>query len=63
MRLKNSCPVWGEGAGKVPDGNSPTPYSTARPVLRGLGNGNVPQLPDDRYMANLEKMEANRSEH
>ena len=22
-------PVWGEGAGKVPDGNSPTPYSTA----------------------------------
>ena len=22
MRLKNSCPVWGEGAGKVPDGNS-----------------------------------------
>src|SRR3954454_573946 len=35
MRSKDSCPVWGEGAGKVPDGNSPTPYSTSRPVLRG----------------------------
>ena len=23
MRSKDSCPVWGEGAGKVPDGNSP----------------------------------------
>jgi len=33
MRSKDSCPVWGEGAGKVPDGNSPTPYSTARPGL------------------------------
>ena len=33
MRSKDSCPVWGEGAGKVPDGNSPTPYSTSRPVL------------------------------
>ena len=32
MRSKNSCPVSGEGAGKVPDGNSPTPYSTARPL-------------------------------
>src|SRR4051795_9861017 len=28
MRSKDSCPVWREGAGKVPDGNSPTPYST-----------------------------------
>src|SRR3954469_10056580 len=37
MRSKDSCPVWGEGAGKVPDGNSPTPYSTARTVLRGAG--------------------------
>src|SRR3954470_14222413 len=35
MRSKDSCPVWGEGAGKVPDGNSPTPYSTARPVRGG----------------------------
>src|SRR4051812_46642363 len=35
MRSKDSCPVWGEGAGKVPDGNSPTPYSTSRPVLGG----------------------------
>src|SRR3954454_11014453 len=35
MRSKDSCPVWGEGAGKVPDGNSPTPYSTARPDLCG----------------------------
>ena len=32
MRSKDSCPVWREGAGKVPDGNSSTPYSTARPV-------------------------------
>src|SRR3954453_22199946 len=35
MRSKDSCPVWREGAGKVPDGNSPTPYSTARPVRGG----------------------------
>src|SRR4051794_619921 len=35
MRSKDSCPAWGEGAGKVPDGNSPTPYSTSRPVLGG----------------------------
>src|SRR3954452_11775773 len=35
MRSKDSCPVWREGAGKVPDVNSPTPYSTSRPVLRG----------------------------
>jgi len=35
MRPKDSRPVWGEGAGKVPDGNSPTPYSTARRDLRG----------------------------
>src|SRR3954454_7879689 len=35
MRSKDSCPVWREGAGKVPDGNSPTLYSTARPVLGG----------------------------
>src|SRR3954453_1409980 len=34
MRSKDSCPVWGEGAGKVPDGNSPTPYSTACMVRR-----------------------------
>ena len=32
MRSKDSCPVWGEGAGKVPDGNSPMLYSAARPV-------------------------------
>src|SRR3954466_3113818 len=41
MRSKDSCPVWREGAGKVPDGNSPTPYSTARPVLRGALDSNV----------------------
>src|SRR3954447_13758668 len=41
MRSKDSCPVWGEGAGKVPDGNSPTPYSTARPVLRRALDSNV----------------------
>ena len=35
MRSKDSCPVWGEGAGKVPDGNSSTPYSTSRTVLGG----------------------------
>src|SRR3954467_143747 len=35
MRSKDSCPVWREGAGKVPDGNSPTPYSTSRPGLLG----------------------------
>src|SRR3954467_8919859 len=37
MRSKDSCPVWGEGAGKVPDGNSPTPYSTSRPFWEGGG--------------------------
>ena len=46
MRSKDSCPVWGEGAGKVPDGNSPTPYSTARTVLRGGGRSNAISLPD-----------------
>jgi hypothetical protein len=35
MRPKDSCPVWGEGTGKVPRGNSPMPYSTARPVRGG----------------------------
>ena len=35
MRPKDSRPVWGEGAGKVPDSNSPTPYSTARTDLCG----------------------------
>src|SRR3954462_648309 len=34
MRSKDSCPVWREGAGNVPHGNSPTLYSTSRPVLR-----------------------------
>ena len=33
MRPKASCPVWREDAGKVPNGNSPTSYSTARPGL------------------------------
>ena len=47
MRPKDSCPVWREGTGKVPDGNSPTPHSTSRPVLRGLGLGNEAQLPDN----------------
>ncbi len=46
MRSKDSCPVWGGGAGKVPQGNSPTPYSTSSPVLRGLGLGNETRLPD-----------------
>ena len=46
MRPKDSRPVWGEGAGKVPDGNSPTPYSTARPVLRGRGGSDAASLPD-----------------
>ena len=32
MRPKDSCPVWREDAGKVPNGNSPTSYSTARLV-------------------------------
>jgi hypothetical protein len=32
--------VRGEGAGKVPDGNSPMPYSTARTVLRGGDRSN-----------------------
>src|SRR3954449_6926364 len=40
MRSKDSSPVWREGAGKVPHGNSPTPYSTARPV-RGGADGKV----------------------
>jgi hypothetical protein len=37
MRSKDSCPVWGEGAGKVPDGNSPTPYSYAPGQCRLVG--------------------------
>src|SRR3954447_19482990 len=49
MRSKDACPIWGEGAGKVPDGNSPTPYSTARPVRwAGMGNGALPQGPSHR---------------
>src|SRR3954449_7189464 len=35
MRPKDSCPVWREDAGKVPNGNSPTSYSTARRDLWG----------------------------
>src|SRR5918993_3234325 len=46
MRPKDSRPVWGEGAGKVPNGNSPTPYSTARTVLRGRGGSDAAPLPD-----------------
>jgi hypothetical protein len=50
MRSKDSCPVWGEGAGKVPDGNSPTPYSTARRDLwgrcRSLGTSTRPTTTD-----------------
>jgi hypothetical protein len=41
MTRKRSRPVWREGAGKVPDGNSPTPYSTSCPVWRE-GAGKVP---------------------
>jgi len=41
MRSKDSRPVWGEGAGKVPDGNSPTPYSTSSTVL-GAPGGEIP---------------------
>src|SRR3954447_7939885 len=52
MRSKDSCPVWGEGAGKVPDGNSPTPYSTSRTVLGARGGETPPRdspsVPDDR---------------
>src|SRR3954470_16561022 len=52
MRSKASCPVWGEGAGKVPDGNSPTPYSTSRTVLGARGGETPPRdspsVPDDQ---------------
>src|SRR3954451_10236977 len=52
MRSKDSCPVWGEGAGKVPEGNSPTPYSTSRTVLGARGGETPPRdspsVPDDR---------------
>src|SRR5918995_7547593 len=42
MRLKNSCPVWGGGVGKVPQhGNSPALYSTLRTVLWAAG-GEIP---------------------
>ena len=44
MRSKDSCPVWGEGIGKVlpSDGrNSPVSYSTACPV-RGEATRNQP---------------------
>src|SRR3954449_9737168 len=37
MRSKDSCPVWREGAGKVPDGNSPTPYEAVEKALNSLG--------------------------
>src|SRR4051794_25194394 len=37
MKSKDSCPVWGEGVGKVPDGNSPKLYSTSRTVLGARG--------------------------
>ena len=40
MSSKVSCPVWGEGIGKVLlscGSNSPVSYATARTVLRGLG--------------------------
>jgi len=46
MTRKRSCPVWGGGAGKVPQSNSPTPYSTSCPVW-GEGAGKVP----DRQLA------------
>src|SRR4051794_30032310 len=51
MRSKDSCPVWREGAGKVPDGNSPTPYSTSRPVLGGRRGASPPPLLDSLLSA------------
>src|SRR5438045_727737 len=59
MRPKDSCPVWREDAGKVPNGNSPTSYSTARRDLWGRCRltgtstrqvvlGSVPQLLGNR---------------
>src|SRR3954471_18964975 len=57
MRSKDSCPVWGEGAGKVPDGNSPTPYSTACRDLwgscRSLGTSTRPTIVDCGPIARL----------
>ena len=46
MRSNDSCPVWGEGIGKVlsSDGsNSPVSYSTAHPVRRGATRNQPPR--------------------
>ena len=56
MRSKDSCPVWGEGAGKVPDGNSPTPYSTSRPVLGGRRGADSPPLLDSWSVSSTRPM-------
>jgi hypothetical protein len=46
MRSKDSCPVWGGGAGKVPrNGNSPSPSSTSRSVLRERDRCKAAPLP------------------
>jgi len=45
VRSKDSCPVRGGAVGKVPLGNSLAAYSTARCVLRGLGEGDLAWLP------------------
>jgi len=48
VRSKDSCPVRGGAVGKVPLGNSLAAYSTARCVLRGLGEGDLAWLPGVR---------------
>jgi len=50
VRSKDSCPVRGGAVGKVPLGNSLAAYSTARCVLRGLGEGDLAWLPGAAMM-------------
>ena len=48
MTPKGSRPVRRGAVGKVPQSNSLAAYSTARCVLRGLGEGDLAWLPGGR---------------
>ena len=49
LTWKGSRAVRRGAVGKVPQGNSLAAYSTARPVLRGGGDGDLTSLPDYPY--------------
>ena len=56
MRSKDSRPVWGEGVGKVPNGNSLAAYSTARQVLgEGVGRVTAPPYPTEAVLFGVRK--------